>query len=171
MGYLRLQGVKVFPYLDDILFSAGSKQALVAQASLAVQTLTHAGFVINTPKSSLIPSQDMVFIGARLQMNLGLVSLPPEKATNLIKLIKSFKLDRAYTARRWLVLIGVMASTLQMVQRARMHMRPVQLYLQSRWNRTTQGLEYLVTVDQVVFHHMQWWGVLYYTLNYLLYLE
>ena len=159
MGYLRLQGVKVFPYLDDILFSAGSKQALEAHISLAVRTLTRAGFVINTPKSSLTPSQDMVFIGARLQMNLGLVSLPPEKASNLIKLIKSFKLDQAYTARRWLVLLGVMASTLQMVQQARLHMRPIQMFLQSRWNRATQGLEYKVTVNQVVLHHLQWWRV------------
>ena len=115
--------------------------------------------MINTPKSSLTPSQDMVFIGARLQMNLGLVSLPPEKASNLIKLIKSFKLDQAYTARRWLVLLGVMASTLQMVQQARLHMRPIQMFLQSRWNRATQGLEYKVTVNQVVMNHLQWWRV------------
>ena len=50
-----------------------------------------------------------------------------------------------------------MASTLQMVPQDRLYMRPIQLYLQSRWNRVTQGLEYLITVSQDVFNHLQWW--------------
>ena len=33
----------------------------------------------------------------------------------------------------------------------------IQLYLQSHWNRATQGLEYLITVSQAVFNHLQWW--------------
>ena len=59
-------------------------------------------------------------------------------------------------AHRWLVLLGVLASTLQMVPQARLYMRPFQLYLQSRWNRAVQCLEYLITVNQDVFNY-QWW--------------
>ena len=43
----ELQGIKVFPYLDDILFSTDSKQALSAHINPAVHTLAQAGFINN----------------------------------------------------------------------------------------------------------------------------
>ena len=80
MGYLMLQGTKVFRYLEDILFSVESKEALLAHINLAVNTLTQAEFFDNLAKSSLNPTQDMVIIRALLHMAIEQVSLLPDKA-------------------------------------------------------------------------------------------
>ena len=115
MARLRLHGVKAFPYLDDILFTAESKQAVEAHLKLAISALTQAGFMINVKKSSLVPAQDMVFLGARIQSDMDLVRLPLEKALSLQGLVLTFREKANVPARRWLVLLGVMASVLPMI--------------------------------------------------------
>ena len=64
MGHLRLQGIQIFPYLDDLLLSAESKHLLKEQISTTLNTLKQTGFIINLKKSSLVPTQDLVFLGA-----------------------------------------------------------------------------------------------------------
>ena len=48
MGHLRLQGLGICPFLNDILFNAESKEGLSIQVSVTVKTLTQTGFIINT---------------------------------------------------------------------------------------------------------------------------
>ena len=90
IAYLHSRGILAFPYLDDILFSAKSEVKLASQMELVKQVFNQAGFIINVQKSSMTPSQDMVFIGARIQSLKNLVSLPPERAVKVAVLAKSF---------------------------------------------------------------------------------
>ena len=90
IAYLHSRGILAFPYLDDILFSAKSEAKLASQMTLVKQVFSQAGFIINVKKSSMTPSQDMVFIGARIQSSKNLVSLPPERAVKVAALASSF---------------------------------------------------------------------------------
>ena len=157
MAYIRMRGVRVFPYLDDILITARSRELLVTNVQLVIDTLTRAGYVVNAAKSSLDPSQDKVFIGARFQTHLDLVSLPPARALALATLASTFQVGKAITARVWLSLLGKMAATLQVTKHARLHMRPIQLHLSSQWNRKTHRLLYTVRVSPEVYPHLLWW--------------
>ena len=157
IAYLRMCNIQAFPYLDDILFSAGSQQALTENMQFVVRTLTQAGFIVNAAKSSLTPSQDMVFIGARFQTALDLVCLPLDRAQNISKVALTFAVGKEMTARQWLSLLGLMASTLVVTKHARIHMRPVQLFLHSKWKRDRQGLSHLIQVTPEVHVHIQWW--------------
>lgn len=157
LAALRLQGIRAFPYLDDILFTAESRPLLLEHVQSALRLFTQAGFIVNLKKSSLNPTQDLVFLGARLQTRLGRISLPLEKAERIVQLVQSFRRDQAYTARRWLQLVGVLAATIPMTKFARLRIRPVQWHLHSVWNRTRQSLEFPVLVTHDVFQHLQWW--------------
>ena len=157
MGVLRLQGIQAFPYLDDILLTAESRQVLIDNIQVALSVLNQAGFIVNLKKSSLIPSQDSVFLGARIQSRLNLIALPLEKAQRLQALAQSFRLGKSYPARRWLVLLGVIASVLPMVKMSRLRMRFIQMHFLPRWNRSIQGLAFQVPVNHTVFQHLQWW--------------
>ena len=64
IAHFRTQSLQVFPYLGNILFVAASHHELKQLIQVAVSTLQSAGFVINFNKSSLHPTQDLVFLGA-----------------------------------------------------------------------------------------------------------
>jgi hypothetical protein len=157
MGALRLQGIKTFPYLDDILVIAESRHLLMDHLYVTLNLLTQAGFIVNLAKSQLQPSQDLVFLGARIQTDKDRISLPQVKADRIAQMVATFVPGRAFTARRWLQLLGVMAATIPMMRLARQRMRPIQWYLHSQWNRSRQSLDHMVRVTDQVHQHLQWW--------------
>ena len=160
MGALRLQGIRTFPYLDDVLFTAESRPLLLEQLRSALRMFTQAGFIVNLKKSALTPVQDLVFLGARLQTAAEQISLPLVKAEKLVELVLSFEKGQSYPARRWLQLLGVLASTILMVRLARLRMRPIQWYFHSQWNSATHCLSFPVKVNAHVHGHLLWWTLL-----------
>lgn len=157
MASLRLQGIRIFPYLDDLLFTAESKPLLLEHLQIALRFLTQAGFIVNAKKSSLEPTQDLVFLGARLRTQEGWISLPPDKAEKVAQMVRSFQANQCYTARRWMQLLGVLAATIPMTKLARLRMRPIQWHFHSLWNRSRHSLEFPVRVSPEVHQHLRWW--------------
>ena len=157
IAHIRMLGVQIFPYLDDILMVAADPQVLSSQVRQAIQVLESAGYVINLAKSSLSPSQDMVYIGAHFQTARDLVCLPMDRAQKISQLVKTYTIGQVFTARQWLVLLGLMTSSLGLTKNARLKMRPVQRYLHSHWRRAEHGLSHLIEVTPGVHAHLQWW--------------
>ena len=62
VAWLRLMGLQLYPYLDDILFLGESPR----EVEQSVQVMTQAGFIVNLKKYNLAPTQDLVYIGAIL---------------------------------------------------------------------------------------------------------
>ncbi|XP_073489937.1 uncharacterized protein [Aquarana catesbeiana] len=69
MAFLRLQGISVIAYLDDLLLFA----------ACPVQLVKGLGWLLNLEKSSLIPSQRITYLGNLLDSTLLRVFLPAEK--------------------------------------------------------------------------------------------
>ncbi|CAI7896926.1 unnamed protein product [Closterium sp. NIES-54] len=59
----REQGIRIIPYVDDILFLCQSKAHAQAICQRVILDLKEAGFVINAKKSQLPPSQRLRFLG------------------------------------------------------------------------------------------------------------
>ena len=57
--WLRLRGVRLFAYLDDILIVGSSPAEVHRSLTLTIQALPRAGFIINIKKSDLTPTQDL----------------------------------------------------------------------------------------------------------------
>ena len=81
-------------------------------------------------KSDLTPTQDLVYIGARFQMDLGRVYLPEDRIKGLLALVRSFaKVGQYVPALFYLSLLGLMAANLQLVEYAHFCIQPIQWYL------------------------------------------
>ena len=65
VAWLRLMGVQLYPYLDDILILGELPREVEQLVQTTIQVLTRAGFIVNLKKSDLTPTQDLVYIGAR----------------------------------------------------------------------------------------------------------
>jgi hypothetical protein len=148
VGYLHQQGIFLFPYLDDCLLVAKDQQLLHQSLILTIQTLQNLGFLINFKN-----------LGMEIDTIQSMVFLPRQKAENLTKVATIFLQVGTYKkARHFLKFLGLMASTLMMVPKARLYMRPVQIYLNANWNRKTMTLNHKIMIPLRLVSVIQWWS-------------
>ena len=119
VAWLRLLRVQLYAYLDDLLVMGESKVEVAQSIQTVIQVLIHAGFVVNLKKFELTPSQDLVYIGARFQIDLGRLYLPRLSIQALIACVVSYcRVGEYKPAHQFLRLLGLMAETLQSVEYA-----------------------------------------------------
>jgi hypothetical protein len=158
VGILHQWGIQFIPYLDDCLIVAPTQLELAHHIQLVQSLLTRAGFLINIKKSNLIPSQNLEFLGMRLDMDQGTVHLPLQKAQRLVQCVKICLKSVSVTARSLLQLLGLMASCLQVVPGARLLMRPLQLFFLSRWNFHTRPIDQLIPIPESLHQFLVPWS-------------
>lgn len=155
--FLHVREIRIFPYIDDILIMAENRQLAENQKNMAIQLLVSLGWIINQDKSQLTPSQSMVFIGAHLKTELGVAVLPKERVQALISLVSKIRNQAWVTARRFLEMLGLMASTTFVVENALLFMRPLQLYLLAHWRPSTHLYEASIPIKKPLREHLKWW--------------
>ena len=84
-AYLRKQGMRMSVYLDDWLSLNRFKENLYADRKIFLSLLFQLGFIVNKAKSSLMPSQNFVYIGGVFKMKKGLVFPTQERILKLKK--------------------------------------------------------------------------------------
>ncbi|KAM4808259.1 SMC5-SMC6 complex localization factor protein 1 [Rhinophrynus dorsalis] len=80
IAVLHRDGVRVTPYMDDLLLKASSAQILHQQIQTCSQTLSRHEWVVNLDKSDLIPSQRILFLGIIFDTVRSKVFLPEDVA-------------------------------------------------------------------------------------------
>jgi hypothetical protein len=153
----RLEGLYLYPYLDDWLVKFEIRETLIVMGQRLVDLLNESGLLINYPKSSLEPSQKREFIGGYFQTDLNIISLPLEREENLLQIVHQFKLNKLMTARQFLQLLGTMAAAIEVINFCRLQMRPIQMYLMAHWNQRSRDLEALIPVNEHIMLHLEWW--------------
>ena len=76
---LRSLGIRLVIYMDDMLLMASSEQMLMEHIQLSMYLLENLGFIINSKKSILCPSQEIEFLGMLLNSITMEIKLPGEK--------------------------------------------------------------------------------------------
>ncbi|XP_038046762.1 uncharacterized protein LOC119720969 [Patiria miniata] len=147
----------IFMYLDDWLI-VGKSEGQTAQNLRDTYTLTtRLGFIINEKKSHLIPSQEITFLGAEIDLRRGIAVPTGERVTSLLKCVKLFLSVQVAPARAWLKLLGFMASLVDLVPWCRLRMRPLQMHLLAHYRPKTDPISLLVSIDDVIRPHLRWW--------------
>ena len=90
VAWLRLMGVQLYPYLDDILLLGESARDVEQSVQTTLQVLRRAGVYSEPEKSDLVPTQDLMYIGARFRTDLGRVYLPEDRIAGHLAMVKSF---------------------------------------------------------------------------------
>ena len=156
IAWLRLRGVRLHAYLDDIIILGDSPREVQEALEMTVQVFTSAGFIINLKKSDLTPTQDLVYIGGWFRTLLGRVFLPEDRRESLIRVIRSFKLvGKMHCARSWLQVLGLLAATIPSVHQARLRMRPIQWHVKQRWE--SRDLTAQIMVTRALLPALDWW--------------
>ena len=77
IAHLRLQGIRIFYYLDDWLIVAESQSVLQSHLRTTLQLVQNLGFIVNLKKSVFTPQKMPVYLGASLDIRR-LIARPVE---------------------------------------------------------------------------------------------
>ena len=156
-AFLRQRHVHLFMYLDDWLILGPTSQDTLLALQQTVDLTLRLGFIINTAKSSLTPSQQPIYLGAVLNLATGKATPTLDRCLALQGCIQVFMAASFLPARMWLRLLGMMASLIDLVPWCRMHMRPLQLHLLYHFHPSMDPISKEVPVTQLIRNLLRWW--------------
>ena len=157
--HLHAQGIHCYPYIDDLLIVGPDRNSTAHAVERTLELLISLGWVINRKKSDFNPSQDLVFIGARFQTKLGLVSLPEDRLQALLECTRDLWSRSMIPARTYLRMLGLMAACKYVVRFCMLRMRPLQRYLAQHWRPIVFPISHPIPLGQDFRDHILWWTV------------
>jgi len=80
---LRSWGIRIVIYIDDILIMSESALQAAQHLEVLIHILKCLGFIINTEKFLMSPTQELEFLGMMINTNTLLVSLPADKVKQI----------------------------------------------------------------------------------------
>ena len=157
IAHLHTLSIQAHSYLDDSLLKEFDSEILSRHTFLFIRLLLDLGFLISWKKSQILPSQDFLFLGEHYRTDLGLIFPPEEKFQSLCQKILIFSNSPSVTARQFSQLLGFLNSLADVVPLGRLHIRPLQFFLQEHWDSASQVWEALVPILPVLLPHLDWW--------------
>ncbi|MEL7521173.1 MAG: reverse transcriptase domain-containing protein, partial [Cyanobacteria bacterium J06553_1] len=88
---LRLKGIQIVAYLDDLLVWAQSEQQCSQDVQVTIDFLTSLGFHINHKKSRLTPSQLFEWLGVQWDLVHMTLGLPIDKQKSASAMVRKFR--------------------------------------------------------------------------------
>ena len=129
---LHRHGVRMLRYLDDWLILASTEIACIQSRDRLLAVCKELGIQVNFKKSSLVPTQSLVYLGMEIQ-SLPFIARPtPARANNLVRLIEEFLSTPSPPAFLWRRLLGHLSSLILLVSGGMIRMRLLQLCLKDQ---------------------------------------
>lgn len=155
--FFRQQGILCLIYLDDILVLGRSIEEVQCNINVILETLQSLGFMINTKKSQLRPSQTCQYLGFIYNSADMRMHLPPLKKQSILQAIKRFLALKICTIRELAKIIGLLISACPAVTYGWFHTKLLerQKYLSLR--RSSGNYSTVISVSRRIRTELHWW--------------
>ena len=127
------KGIRIYQYLDDWLVRPTSHQTSLLHTQTLVALCQELGWLVNREKIELNPQQVFNFVGYQFDLKEGKVRPTPELWQALTGKIKTILSGPVCPVQQFMSLIGLLTATEKQVHLGRLHMRPIQGYLNNNW--------------------------------------
>ena len=153
---LHRYGIRILRYLDDWLIPAESRTTCIQARDRLLHLCEELGLQVNHRKSSLVPSQDMTYLGMQI-LSVRFIAKPTEtRVVNLLNIIEEFLSYPNPPAALWRRLLGHLSSLTLLVKGGMLRMRSLQLRLRSKWNFRDDYLR--IPWDPLCQEDLLWWS-------------
>ena len=153
---LHRYGIRMLRYLDDWLILAESRTNCIQARDRLLHLCEELGLQVNLRKSSLVPSQDMTYLGMQI-LSVRFVAKPTEtRVVNLLNIIEEFLSSPDSPSALWRRLLGHLSSLTLLVKGGMLRMRSLQLRLRSKWNFRDDCLR--ISWDPLCQEDLLWWS-------------
>ena len=149
-AYLKTLGINVFQYIDDWLVVGETYQLALSYRDTVRWVTQRVGFILNEEKSDWVPSQ---FPVPGVFSRRGPAFPSEDRIDRLQRLIRRVLQS---PSRLWKSLFGHLASMIQLVPAARRHIRPLQYFVQERWDMSMPETTPVV-LTPAARETLQWW--------------
>ena len=155
-AFLHCYGVRMLRYLDDWLILAESRPTGLQASDRLLQVCEELGLQVNFRKLSLIPSQDMTYLGMQIQSVRFIAKPTATREENLLKIIEEFLSSPGPPAALWRRLLGHLSSLTLLVKGGMLRMRSLLVRLRSRWDLRGELLR--IPWDPLCQEDLLWWS-------------
>ena len=153
---LHRYGVRMLRYLDDWLILASTEIACLQSRDRLLSICTELGIQVNLTKSSLVPTQSLVYLGMEIR-SLPFIARPtPVRVNNLLRLIEEFLSTPSPPALLWRRLLGHLSSLTLLVSGGMLRMRLLQLCLKDQWDFLDD--QFQVSWSPLCREDLLWWA-------------
>ena len=153
---LHRYGVRMLRYLDDWLILASTEIACLQSRDRLLSICTELGIQVNLTKSSLVPTQSLVYLGMEIR-SLPFIARPtPVRVNNLLRLIEEFLSTPSPPALLWRRLLGHLSSLTLLVSGGMLRMRLLQLCLKDQWDFLDDRFQ--VSWSPLCREDLLWWA-------------
>ena len=153
----RSKGSRLVVYLDDILIMSESPEASREETHALLDLLTRLGFLINWPKSSLVPAQTIEFLGFRLDSGAMTIALPKNKVASLRHLVGEALQDPIMPIRRLASVVGSLNASAMAVMPTRLRTRALLRDKIDALQDSHQQWDRLVQLSPEAQDELVWW--------------
>ena len=154
-GFLHQPGIRMLWYLDDWLILASSQEEACWARDKVLSLCQELGIIVNPEKSTLTPSQTIVYLGIRMDSQTFRASATPSRIEKFFSIAEEFLSSKVQSAKFWRVLLGHLASLSRLVPNGQLRMRALQLAL-SR-GRDFRDEDIPVPWDPPSRDDLRWW--------------
>ena len=154
-GFLHQLGIRMLRYLDDWLILASSQEEPCWARDKVLSLCQELGIVVNLEKSTLTPSQTIVYLGIRIDSQTFRASATPSRIEKFFSIAEEFLSSKVQSAKFWRVLLGHLASLSHLVPNGQLRMRALQLALSRGWDFRDEDI--LVPWDPPSRDDLRWW--------------
>ena len=132
-AFFHRLGIRLLRYLDDWLILAASGDEAIWARDTVLDLCVDLGIIVNLEKSSLTPSQVVLYLGVRIDSQT-FRALPTPRIEKFSSIVEEFLSSRGQSAKFWRALLGHLASLLHLVPGGRLLVRSLQLCLRTHWD-------------------------------------
>ena len=155
---LRSQGVSCLSYIDDCLVVADSFELAQNHTKEMCSMLTDAGFSLNFEKSSLLPSNSLVFLGYILDTVTMTVKPTGGKIDKTLKKMDHLLEGSSFTIREVAQVIGTLVDLGKGVEYRPAHYRMLELdKLWALRRAGLKGFEANMSISKRARRELKWW--------------
>ena len=157
---LHKYGVRMLRYLDDWLILASTELACLQSRDRLLSICTELGIQVNLTKSSLVPTQSLVYLGMEIR-SLPFIARPtPIRVSNLLRLIEEFLSTPSPPASLWRRCAtyrpSLFSSLTLLVSGGMLRMRLLQLCLKDQWDFLDD--QFQVSWSPLCREDLLWWA-------------
>ncbi|KAK7878584.1 hypothetical protein WMY93_030420 [Mugilogobius chulae] len=155
---LQAQGLRILPYLDDWLVCAQSRNQALRDTYQLLDHVSQLGLAVNFAKSSLVPSQQIVFIGIMINSVTMKASPSPQRVMDVLNLVSQVLRNRRVSFGLLLQLMGKLTSVSTVIPLGLLHLRPLQIWLNDLGLDPQLHQHKSVQLSNQCLQHLQPWG-------------
>jgi len=154
---LRLRGLRVNCYTDDILILGRSREECQQAVETTLETLKMFGWQVNKEKSQLIPTQELDYLGFTINTEAApTLAMQKEKITSLKKEIRRLLVQghqrQGITARRLARTLGILVANSPAVEPTPIMTRHLFSCLKEK-----SSWDSFIYLDQDAMEELEWW--------------